>query len=68
MLNVCAMVFLLLFLANAFCFMLFLGLFTHSLLFQVKFSIMRSAFDLLVYPDSLFTQFLCEWAMCSLEK
>ena len=38
-------------------------------LFQILFYIMHSAFNLLVYPNSMFTQFFAfyERAMCSLE-
>ena len=37
-------------------------------LFQIWFSIMSSAFNLLVFPNSMFTTFLFERAMCTLEK
>ena len=37
-------------------------------LFQVLFCIMHSAFNLLVFPNSMFIPFLSESAMCYLEK
>ena len=44
--------------ANAFCFMLCLGLLAQFVYFKYDFPIMHSAFDLLVFPNSMFTPFL----------
>ena len=42
---------------GCFCFMLCLVLLAHSLFYSIMIFIMRSAFNLLVFPNSKFTQF-----------
>ena len=49
--------FFLLIFANAFCFHALSWFFDAVSLFQVSFCIMRSAFNLLVFPNSMFTPF-----------
>ena len=54
-----------------FIFMFCLGLLTHSFFFHVLICIMHSAFNLLVFPNAMFTPLLflfIERAMCSPEK
>ena len=54
-----------------FIFMFCLGLLTHSLFISCINFIMHSAFNLLVFPNSMFTPllfFVIERAMCSPEK
>ena len=59
MLFVCIMLlFLPLISANAFIFMLCLCLLTHSLFISFFISIMHSAFNLFVFPNSMFTPLL----------
>ena len=56
------------FFANVFVFMLFLGLLTHSLLFQILCCITHSAFNLLVFLILCSHRCFNERTMCSLEK
>ena len=60
--------FLLFIFANAFCFMLCIGLLTHSLFISSMIFHHAQCFNLLVFPNSMFTPFFYEMAMCSLEK
>ena len=54
--------------ANAFCFMLCLGLLTHSLFISSMIFHQAQCINQLVFPNSTFTPFLCERAMCSMEN
>ena len=56
------------FFANAFCCHALSWFVNTVCLFQVLFSIMHSAFDLLVFPNLCSHHFLYERAMCSLGK
>ena len=61
--------FMLLIFENAFCFHALSWFFDTVCLFQGWFCIMHCGFNLLVFPNSMFTPFyLCERAMFSLEK
>ena len=51
---------------NAFLPMLFLGLLTHSILFQLLFCNMHSDFNLLVFPNSMFKPFFTTKGLCAL--